>query len=94
MYIVCVTISFQDDFNIILVDWRSGAREIVYTQSVANIRVIGAQTARLLSRLQLDCGIELSDVHIIGHSLGAHLAGFVGKSLKGIGRITGRVKLW
>lgn len=76
-------------YNIILVDWQEAAGEINYMQAAANIRVIGLQTALLLKRLQKSCGLKLSDVHIIGHSLGAHAAGYAGEAVKGIGRITG-----
>lgn len=34
--------------------------------------------------------LDLDDVHIVGHSLGSHIAGYVGTNLTGsIGRITG-----
>jgi len=32
---------------------------------------------------------QLSDIHLIGHDLGAHAASYTGRRLFGIGRITG-----
>ena len=34
-------------------------------------------------------GLKLSDIHIIGHSLGAHIAGYAGQRVPGIARISG-----
>jgi len=39
--------------------------------------------------------MEESRIHLIGHSLGAHISGYVGSDLDGkIGRISGRLVLW
>ncbi|XP_076370710.1 pancreatic lipase-related protein 2-like [Tachypleus tridentatus] len=78
----------QGDYNIILVDWSKGSW-FPYYQAVANIRLVGAEIALLISRLQEIKGISLDSVHLIGHSLGAHTAGYAGERLNKVRRITG-----
>jgi predicted esterase len=36
-------------------------------------------------------GVPKDDIHLVGFSLGSHLAGYVGKEVPAIGRITGQV---
>ncbi|XP_067930181.1 pancreatic triacylglycerol lipase-like isoform X2 [Watersipora subatra] len=71
--------------NILLVEWKDGAAQ-TYMQAVANTRVVGAEIAQLLRYLQGT--VALGDVHLVGSSLGAHIAGTCGALLPGIGRIT------
>ncbi|XP_015908743.1 pancreatic triacylglycerol lipase-like [Parasteatoda tepidariorum] len=78
----------QGSFNVIIVDW-SYNNQPPYPQAVANGRVVGAQVAKLINILQIIKNISLDHIHIIGHSLGAHIAGFAGKRLNGVSRITG-----
>ncbi len=53
--------------------------------AVNNTKKIGRKTAEIIKKLKLD---PTSDVHCIGHSLGAHLCGFCGK-VKKLNRISG-----
>lgn len=71
-------------------DWYEGADELNYWKSVQNIRVVGSQLAHFLIYLKDQTGMSESSVHLVGHSLGAHLAGYTGQYLPGIGRITGK----
>ncbi|KAJ8305887.1 hypothetical protein KUTeg_016432 [Tegillarca granosa] len=77
------------DLNVVIVSWGPGAAFPNYDQAVANTRMVGTQI-RLVIDLMIHAGCKLSDVHVIGHSLGAHTAGYAGYLLHGrIGRITG-----
>ena len=76
------------DFNVIGVDWSLGAAKMNYYKSVANIRLVGAQVGLLVTALEETYGISPIDVHIIGHSLGAQTAGYAGKTISGLGRIS------
>lgn len=43
----------------------------------------------MIQKLQDEHGLRADDVHLIGHSLGAHTAAYAGARIPGIGRITG-----
>ena len=76
------------DYNIIAVDWSPGAANLNYYKSVANTRLVGAQIGLMINALQETYQILPNDVHIIGHSLGAQTAGYAGKAISGLGRIS------
>ena len=87
----CIIFSdlFQYDYNVIGVDWSEGAKQF-YPKAVANTRVVGAVIANLVRTLVNKAGLKLEDLHVIGHSLGAHVSGYVGRRVPGIARITGK----
>ncbi|XP_075235998.1 pancreatic lipase-related protein 2-like [Lycorma delicatula] len=83
----------NNDVNVITVDWGFGSSP-PYTQAVANIRLVGTITALLINTMSTKVGVQPEFCHVIGHSLGAHLAGYVGNILqtkfnRKLGRITG-----
>ncbi|XP_057318014.1 pancreatic lipase-related protein 2-like [Microplitis mediator] len=81
----------HDDYNIIIVDWAGGSLLLLqYFQAVANTRLVGLEIAHLIRYLNANNGLKVDDVHLIGHSLGAHIAGYAGAKFQGqIGRISG-----
>ncbi|XP_076221091.1 pancreatic triacylglycerol lipase isoform X2 [Nomia melanderi] len=83
----------RENCDVVVVNWIGGAGP-PYTQAVANTRLVGSMTARLVSQLVEFGGINPAKIHCIGHSLGAHTCGYVGYFLRHtygiqLGRITG-----
>lgn len=76
------------DYNVVLVDWKGGAVQ-PYTKATANARLVGAEVAVFVNKLEESFGADPTTFHGIGHSLGAHAMGYAGKRTKRFGRITG-----
>lgn len=79
--------------NVITLDWEKWATT-EYTISARKTRKIGAYLGQVLMTLIASEKIRPEDIHITGHSLGAHVAGIAAKTIKAqtghkIGRITG-----
>ncbi|GJQ76039.1 hypothetical protein Trydic_g18090 [Trypoxylus dichotomus] len=80
------------DYNIISMDWSTAAKGPQYAQAAANTQVVGRQLGLLLQQM-VKYGLNPDDIHLIGFSLGAHVAACASEVLKNnnilIGRITG-----
>ncbi|XP_040419847.1 inactive pancreatic lipase-related protein 1-like [Cygnus olor] len=85
---MCKRMLTVEDVNCICVDWSKGSK-CQYTQASNNVRVVGAEIAYFINVLTEQYGYSPAQVHIIGHSLGAHVAGEAGRRRPGVGRITG-----
>ncbi|XP_054725434.1 phospholipase A1-like [Anastrepha obliqua] len=81
----------QQDYNIISVDWYPYAK-LNYISARAKAPIVGENIAELLDFLHEQFNLNYDKVVVIGHSLGAHIAGFCGKSVKR-GKIAGIVGL-
>lgn len=73
------------DCNVVCVDWSPGSTIPNYVRAAANTRLVGRQLAKLVRSLD----VPLHKLHLIGFSLGAHVAGFAGAELGNVSRITG-----
>ncbi|KAJ9581090.1 hypothetical protein L9F63_023734, partial [Diploptera punctata] len=77
--------------NLMLVNWQRGATGR-YRRAVSNTELVGRQAGKILVSM-ITQGVNPADIHVIGFSLGAQIAGFIGETLKEngfrLGKITG-----
>lgn len=71
-------------------DWSAGAVDPNYVRAAVNTRLVGKQVALLVESINESLVKPINDrIHIVGFSLGAHVAGFAGEHLSNLSRITG-----
>ncbi|XP_049789155.1 lipase member H-like [Schistocerca nitens] len=76
------------DYNIIMVDWRGPASNVLYKPAADAVPEVGAIVARFIDFL-VQQGASASNMEVVGHSLGAHVAGVAGNRASAtVGRIT------
>ncbi|XP_037719626.1 lipase member H isoform X2 [Drosophila subpulchrella] len=75
--------------NVLVADWGPVAN-LDYPTSRLAVKKVARVLAKLLEEFLQRHGISLDGVHVIGHSLGAHIAGRIGRHFNGtLGRVTG-----
>ena len=79
----------QLDANVILVDWANGSNIINYIQAVANSRLVGMETARLINALREENLSDPFNMHGLGFSLGAQVLAYAANASHHFHRITG-----
>lgn len=84
----------MSDFNVIVVDWSAGAETINYISARNRVGVVGAVTSQLIQMISRQYPqAHPRDMVVVGHSLGAHVAGFAGKNQLGENRLGAIVAL-
>ncbi|XP_060837207.1 lipase member H-A-like [Rhopalosiphum padi] len=78
------------EYNVICVDWKQYSTDLSYSVARARAKHIAHDIAKVLTRVTNNLTEGVENMHLIGHSMGAHIVGFVGKNLVDtIPRITG-----
>lgn len=84
--------------NVFVVDWGALARMPCYPAAAYNTKYVAKCVGDILIRLSLKYKeFKPYDIHIVGHSLGAHMASFISNHIaKKVGervkRITGELR--
>lgn len=84
---------FRYDYNVIIVDW-SVLTTNTYPDSVCSIPQAAQLLGHFICKMHTLRNVKIESIHVVGHSLGAHLAGVTGQVVrqvcgKTLGRITG-----
>ncbi|XP_022917410.1 pancreatic triacylglycerol lipase-like [Onthophagus taurus] len=66
-------------YQVIAIDWGKYAKNLL--QFVSKSDHVGNLVGEMIANLQSTKGINFNKVHIIGHSMGAHVAGYAGRKV-------------
>ncbi|CAK1549405.1 unnamed protein product [Leptosia nina] len=83
--------------NVILLDWEEEARSGILGISLGyamyalpNSKRVGQELGAAILKLH-NAGLQLNTIHLLGHSLGAHLMGYTGRWIREQGHVIPRI---
>lgn len=79
---ICDAYLKKGEFNVIVVDWKDGASDPIYVGAAMNVEGVGKAVAAMIQFIRSQFPGTHLDITLVGHSLGAHIAGFAGRNLK------------
>ncbi|KOB76724.1 Vitellogenin [Operophtera brumata] len=79
--VVSAYLEARPDTNVVLLDWSNMAHGSYVVNAARNTRKVGTATAEQINKL-VEEGLPLDQLHVIGHSLGSHVAGYIARDLK------------
>ncbi|KAK7593088.1 hypothetical protein V9T40_007840 [Parthenolecanium corni] len=71
------------NWTVIMVDWEKPSRVARYETAVNSALIIASLLAKWISTALVNGYVDASRMHIVGFSMGAHIAGNVGKRVTG-----------
>jgi len=84
------------DINILVLDWSWIASDWTYYGAAASVPLMGDAIGEILGKVMVkEVGVDPANIHCIGHSLGSHNVGHIGRKIaeaggKGkVSRVTG-----
>ncbi|CAG9760474.1 unnamed protein product [Ceutorhynchus assimilis] len=82
---------YRHDANILVMDWSAISGNPFYPIPMMATPDVGRHYGTYLNYLVDELGLNPDGIHLVGHSLGAHVSGFAGREVKNgkVGRITG-----
>ena len=77
------------EHNIFSINWGQ-LEGLNYLKAAATTEPVGKHSALLVLLLAFEAGAKMEEIHLVGHSLGAHVVGFLGKEVQvlGLGKVT------
>ncbi|XP_039493721.1 phospholipase A1 2 [Drosophila santomea] len=70
----------KGDFNVIVVNWDR-SQSVDYAMSVRGVPEAGTKVGEMIQYMHENHEMSLETLKVIGHSLGAHVAGYAGKQV-------------
>ncbi|XP_015587902.1 pancreatic triacylglycerol lipase [Cephus cinctus] len=72
----------KDEYNVIVVDWSNTASQL-YLVAANSVERVANRVARFINFLQSAGNLKTTDLKVIGHSLGGHIAGLSARQASG-----------